>query len=217
MEGQHGFARRVMWALKSAIENNNTLTIEMQLCHSEETLKMWNHEFTLNYTIIIQATEAALRTKLEIVNTGKSSFSCHALLHTYFAIEEATKVNLFGQFTGYLDKVTGKMVENEPNLLVQIDSEIDRIYSNVEGPFRIIEKVNGEVEFEFLIETTFNDLVVWNPWVEKSKGMTDFEDDDYKKMICVEVGNVANEVVLKAGESWTREQKITTMKTNTFE
>ena len=30
------------------------------------------------------------------------------------------------------------------------------------------------------------DTVVWNPWVENAAKMSDFGDQDYKTMICVE-------------------------------
>ena len=30
------------------------------------------------------------------------------------------------------------------------------------------------------------DLVLWNPWVEKSKGMGDFGDEEFNQMVCVE-------------------------------
>jgi glucose-6-phosphate 1-epimerase len=33
--------------------------------------------------------------------------------------------------------------------------------------------------------------VVWNPWVDKSKTLSDFSPEDYKKMVCIEPGNVA--------------------------
>lgn len=211
MSGQHGFARRFPWTLKSAIESNNTLTICMQLCHSTETLKEWPHEFTLNYWIVLHESEPALHTKLEVVNPGMKSFSFNALLHTYFAIQDAMNVKLFGQFASYFDKVADKRVENEPTLLIPLNQEMDRIYENVEGPFRIIEKMNEEVNFEFLIETTFNDLVIWNPWDKKAKAMVDFDDEEYKKMVCVEVGNVTSPVELRPGEIWQKEQKITAM------
>lgn len=52
----------------------------------------------------------------------------------------------------------------------------------------------------------FEDVVVWNPWVEKSKAMMDFEDLEYKSMVCVEVGSVTNAITLKPGETWSGSQ-----------
>jgi glucose-6-phosphate 1-epimerase len=43
--------------------------------------------------------------------------------------------------------------------------------------------------------------VVWNPWQEKAHGMSDFGDDEWPKMICVETANAAdNAVGLGAGQ-----------------
>jgi D-hexose-6-phosphate mutarotase len=44
--------------------------------------------------------------------------------------------------------------------------------------------------------------VVWNPWIAKAKAMPDFGDEEYKTMLCVESGNVAdNALTLSPGES----------------
>ena len=45
-------------------------------------------------------------------------------------------------------------------------------------------------------------LVVWNPWVEKSKQMADMSDDGYKIMVCLETSNAREDArVLQAGET----------------
>lgn len=214
MEGQHGFARRVNWSLKSVTHSHNSMTICMQLKHSEESLKLWPHEFILNYTVTVVEHEPSLDTKLEVVNTGQSPFTFTALLHSYFCINDISKVQLFGQFPKYFDKLSQQNIEDQPTLLLPITGEIDRIYGGVEGPFRIIEKIHDELNFEFLIETDFNDLVVWNPWAEKSKTMSDFDEQEYKQMICVESGNVINPIMLVPGETWKKEQRITSFETN---
>jgi len=52
-------------------------------------------------------------------------------------------------------------------------------------------------------------VVVWNPWVEKAKGMADFgPEDGYKKMVCVETGSVAAWNTLEAGDTWEGGQRI---------
>ena len=50
--------------------------------------------------------------------------------------------------------------------------------------------------------------VVWNPWIEKAKGMADFGDNDYPEMICVEAGYVSSKKQLSPGEEYTGSQVI---------
>lgn len=57
-------------------------------------------------------------------------------------------------------------------------------------------------------------LVVWNPWVEKARGMKDFGDDEYTKMICVEAGYVQNRYVLKPKEETQMGQEIVVQRAN---
>ena len=46
------------------------------------------------------------------------------------------------------------------------------------------------------------DAVVWNPWIEKSKRMPDFGDDEYLRMVCVETGNMATRIALAPNQQW---------------
>jgi glucose-6-phosphate 1-epimerase len=44
--------------------------------------------------------------------------------------------------------------------------------------------------------------VVWNPWIEKTKGMSDMAADGWKDMLCVETANAAdNALRLSPGSS----------------
>jgi glucose-6-phosphate 1-epimerase len=43
---------------------------------------------------------------------------------------------------------------------------------------------------------------VWNPWIDKTKSLSDMAPDDWKGMICVETGNASdNAVRLSPGAS----------------
>jgi len=54
-----------------------------------------------------------------------------------------------------------------------------------------------------------NDIVLWNPWIEKAKGMGDFSPDEgYRNMICVEAGSVVGWQTLEPGETWEGGQTI---------
>ena len=73
------------------------------------------------------------------------------------------------------------------------------VSSNSEGRFKITRDL-------------LSDVVVWNPWVEKSKGMADFgPDDGYKSMVCVEAGSVSTWNNLEAGDAWEGGQRITAL------
>ena len=47
-------------------------------------------------------------------------------------------------------------------------------------------------------------LMVWNPWVEKSRALNDLGDDEYTRLLCLEPANAADDAVtLAPGESHT--------------
>jgi len=50
--------------------------------------------------------------------------------------------------------------------------------------------------------------VLWNPWAEKAASMSDFADDGYKHMVCVEPGFVANRKVLQPNEVFSCSQTL---------
>ena len=44
--------------------------------------------------------------------------------------------------------------------------------------------------------------MVWNPWIGKAQQKPDLRNDEYRQMVCVESGNVANNrVTLPPGKS----------------
>ena len=50
--------------------------------------------------------------------------------------------------------------------------------------------------------------VVWNPWKEKAAAMSDFGDEEYVNMVCVEAGYVAEQKMLGGGESFQSSQTL---------
>lgn len=54
----------------------------------------------------------------------------------------------------------------------------------------------------------FPRAVVWNPWDKKAKAMTDFGDEEYKHMLCVEAAAAEKPITLKPGEEWKGRQEL---------
>ncbi len=55
---------------------------------------------------------------------------------------------------------------------------------------------------------SFLHAVVWNPWKDKAKGMSDFGDEDYREMVCVESAAIEKPITLKPGEEWQARQEL---------
>lgn len=59
----------------------------------------------------------------------------------------------------------------------------------------------------------FQDTVVWNPWQEKAASMSDFGNDEFKGMLCIEPANASmylrgQTVIIEPGDTWTAQQSI---------
>nr|POE64973.1 glucose-6-phosphate 1-epimerase [Quercus suber] len=89
--------------------------------------------------------------------------------------------------------------QSSPSL--QIAGEVDRVYKSIKQDTTSIVE-DGKPHLD-IIRDNLEDSVVWNPWIEKSKGMGDFEPKDgYKQMVCVEVGSVNGWQKLEPGETF---------------
>lgn len=105
------------------------------------------------------------------------------------------------------DKVSGSCYTcgGEP---VVIEGLTDRVYSPTEGE-NVVDVTVGVGEGKSLKITASGkcgdkivpvSCVVWNPNKEKAAGMSDFGDDQYHDMICVEPG-ILEAVSLEPGHS----------------
>jgi glucose-6-phosphate 1-epimerase len=121
--------------------------------------------------------------------------------------QDISKVSIKGlEQIGFTDKVGGVKEKADEGTAITFDKETDRVYSKADRNITVVE--GGKTKFE-VTRDSLPDVVVWNPWVEKSKGMADFGPaDGYKKMVCVEAGSVAEWNKLEGGDTWEGGQRI---------
>ena len=136
--------------------------------------------------------------------SGKEPLQCHALFHTYFAVPDIHKATLKGlEGLSYQDQTKGMALTQGTQDALEVRGEVDRVYANVPmGNILILSNGMG------LTREGLSDVVVWNPWIEKSKSMVDFPDEDYKRMICVEAGSVSTGIQLAPGSTWVGSQTL---------
>lgn len=48
--------------------------------------------------------------------------------------------------------------------------------------------------------------VIWNPWIDQAREMSDFGDDEFPNMLCVESGHVSSPVILLPGTAFEASQ-----------
>lgn len=203
---QHGFARIKRWSVKNGPSrlDDESVSMSVTLSDDAETHALWPHQFELVYVVTLR--KDSLKTSLTINNTGPVEFDFTCLLHTYFLVDDVANVriaNLKG--VKYTDKVLKTSDELESRDVVNIDQEVDRVYVSTPSGQTLTAggNVTRRVEKENMPDT-----VVWNPWSEKAKAMADFDDEEYKTMVCIEPGYVNERYVLKAGQSVTMGQLI---------
>jgi hypothetical protein len=95
------------------------------LSDTPATRAMWDHAFTLRYTVTLAAD--ALTTTLAVENPGAAPFDFTALLHTYLRARAASDVTVSG-LAGltYTDKLRAGAAGVEDRPLVPITAGIDR-------------------------------------------------------------------------------------------
>ncbi|EUC49190.1 hypothetical protein COCMIDRAFT_2047 [Bipolaris oryzae ATCC 44560] len=205
---QHGFARGSRWEFmgKSTAEDaldSNSVKLDFGLDRqalSEESRKAWPLDFGLVYSVTLS--KDSLQAVLTVRNEGEESFEFQFLLHTYFKIQDISKVVITGlSGTEYIDKVLDASIHTQSDNQLKITGEVDRVYKDIKQDTTSIVE-DGKPRFD-VIRDNVKDTVTWNPWIEKAKAMGDFSPDDgYKNMVCVEVGAVDGWQKLEKGEVW---------------
>lgn len=193
----HGFVRNRQWEVtgSESLANGSTKVI-LGMVDSDETRKIWPHTFKLSIEITVGD---SLKVALVTRNSGDERITISQALHTYFYVGDISKVQVLGlDGIDYLDKVDG-FAEKTQSGPVTINGEVDRIYKGVTGELVIEDESLGRKIR--IASSGCSTAVVWNPWSEIAASMGDLDDDDYKKMICVETANAGPETVEIAAHS----------------
>ena len=112
----------------------------------------------------------------------------------------------------YLDSLEGRVEKTEEAPVVKFKGEVDRIYFVESGEGLTPVVIRMPVR-DIKIESKGSDsAIVWNPWVEKSRSLSQFHDTDYQHMLCVETANAFQSVIsLAPGESHALSVRVSTM------
>lgn len=191
---QHGFARNMPWAVErvSALPGGETEVV-LGLSDDEATRALWPHAFALRLEVIVGS---ALSVALTARNLAAAPVTCTAALHTYLAVGDIARVRVDGlDGCAYVDKVDGgrRKVQSGP---LMFSGETDRVVLGTAAPVAIADAVlNRRITIR---AEGSRSTVVWNPWIDKARAMSDFGDDEHLRMLCVETANALDDAVIIA-------------------
>ncbi|RLY94246.1 D-hexose-6-phosphate mutarotase [Kocuria tytonicola] len=206
MEPAHGFARTAQWQLvEQGQDEHGNAFAEFTLSPqdvAEELRAAFPHEFRARLRMTVGE---RLRLELTVTNTGSETFEMEEALHTYLHVGDSRRISVSGLAgASYFDKVAKEQRTQVGDLT--ITGETDAVFAH-RGEVRVTDPA---LERVLVVSKEGSDsTVVWNPWADKAVGMSDFADDEWKTMLCVEAGNVMGSPVrLAAGEAHTIAQVI---------
>jgi D-hexose-6-phosphate mutarotase len=189
----HGFARNHDWQVLETGVVSGAPRITLGYTPGAAQQALWPHQAELHLTVTVGAQlELALITR----NSGASAFTLTQALHTYFHVGDIAQARVEG-LAGkpYIDKLQqdARLVQSGD---IQIDREVDRIYLDCpEDAVIVDEALKRRIRVR---KTGSRSCVVWNPWIDKAAKLGDLGEDGYRRMLCVETTNAADDAVTLA-------------------
>ncbi len=185
----HGFARTRFWEPGDFSEEAEGVSLKFTLTDDGETRRLWPHAFHLELSMHLGA---SLRLALQISNTGTDPFTMTGALHTYLSIgdiHQATVTGLDG--VDYLDTAGPHAMRRQEGPVI-FDREVDRGYHTA-NPIALHDSARQRILT--ITGTGSRSAIVWNPWIGKSKALTDLPDEDYQRFVCVETANAREDSI----------------------
>jgi len=187
----HGFARLSEWSVFGAENDGEDVIVRMRLTDEDVAVAAWACRFEAIFTVTVGA---RLSLSLQVTNRGGEAVTFEEALHAYFDVRDIRDTEVTGlEQTPFLDRLAGsELVPGEPDP-VRFGSPTDRIYVGTRASTTVHDVKGGR---SVLISKEGSDAtVVWNPWIDNARAMADFGDDDWKRMVCVEVCNIRDAAI----------------------
>ncbi len=187
----------MIWQLEKIEQYDNGATGVTLVCESDsETKKIWPYEFKLSLNVQVGI---YLTLNLTTQNLNDQDIEITEALHTYFSVDDPRGVVVQGlEGSIHIDKLEDSAPEIQRET-VEVYPAKDSVYLDQAGKALIEDKGNNR---RMVIEKrNSRSSVVWNPGPEIVKGFTDIDDDAWLDFVCVETGNVLDDVVTVAANS----------------
>lgn len=192
----HGLVRGRDWQLLGIDEEDEAVNLSFAFDTRRESLPGWPHAALVQLDICL-ADDLVL--DLHTHNLGDTALTFSQALHSYFAVSDVRQVQVEGlQGCPYIETLDDWSEQRQAGAL-SFAGETDRIY--LETPERLSIGDAGWQRRIHLDCQGSRSAVLWNPWIDKAARLSQFADDAWQRMLCIESANVLGDAVeLQAGE-----------------
>ena len=192
----HGLVRALDWELLGIDEEDEAVTLRFAYDTRTQPLEGWPRDVGLTFVVRLADD---LGMSLETHNRGTEPLTLSQALHSYFAVSDVRHVSVEGlQGCRYIDTLQDWQELRQQEALL-FDAETDRIYFDTAARLSIVDP--GWGRRIHLDARGSRSAVLWNPWVDKAKRLSQFPDEAWQNMLCIETANVLEDIVqLKADE-----------------
>lgn len=197
----HGLVRDVVWSVENVVIEGDTVSLELVLPATSESPALRHLPEGLGLRLSVRL-DKRLHLDLTTINGSNQPFPFSQALHSYFAVSAIPNATVEGlEGRTYIETLEGWATREQKRSLV-ITSETDRIYLDVPPQLSIHDAGWGR---RIRLESRGSkSAVVWNPWVSKARRLSQFADDAWQRMLCIETANALEDMVeLAPGEQHT--------------
>lgn len=187
----HGWVRTLPWQL--AEQDQDEQQVILTFTPAADNLPEGTPEVDLCMQLIL---DDALTLTLINHNRSAQPIALSQALHSYFAVSDSRNVTLQGfDQSPYVDAMDHWQSHRQSGPLT-FSEETDRLYLQL-GPTLHIDDPDWQRRIT-LSTVGSQSAVVWNPWVEKSQRLSQFADDAWQRMLCIETARVLDDMLLLA-------------------
>ena len=184
----HGLVRTLDWRLEDIRQASDAVEIEFVFDTREQPLPEWPHTAELRLLIRL---DQRLHLKLTSHNHGLHPLFLSQALHTYFAVSDIREVHVEGlhgcRYIETLEDWQARLQQGPVNFT----GETDRIYLGV--PSQVCVRDPQWQRRIHVMSSGSQSAVVWNPWIGKSRFLSQFAADAWTGMLCIETANVLDD------------------------
>lgn len=203
-QSAHGFVRTREWTLESIEQPSADLTIATMSLLLDGNDSSWSYKTKLSMVISISNT---LSIRLIVDNLSSETVHFSTALHSYFSASSIEDITIRGlEGVSYYDALDNWQASTEQQA-IRIDGEVDRVYINT--PSTINLEDIGFMRCLQLTSKSSSSAIIWNPWIDKAQRLTEFPDDGYESMVCIETANAMDDIKqLAPGDSYSLDLTI---------